>query len=79
MKYRIQKIIILEELENETVKDIIYQELDEQEFLVHYLKDPMMSYWVTDDNNIKRHYKNGKLVVTIENGIVTNHGLKTYP
>ena len=67
MKYRIQKIIILEELENETVKDIIYQELDEQEFLVHYLKDPNLSYWKIDGST-KYHYKNNKLIATVKDG-----------
>lgn len=79
MKYKIQNIIILEELENETVHDIIYHELDEQEFLVEYLKNPRLAYWKIEDNGTKHHYKDGKLMVTIRDGIVVNHTMKKYP
>lgn len=79
MKYKIQNIIILEELENETVHDIIYHELDEQEFLVEYLKNPRLIYWQIEDDGTKHHYKDGKLMVTIRDGIVVNHTMKKYP
>jgi hypothetical protein len=61
MKYKIQQIIILEELENETVKDIVLKEFTEQEFLVEYLKNPRLTYWKIDDSGNKFYYKNGEL------------------
>jgi hypothetical protein len=79
MKYQISEHVIIEETPDAIIKDIIYHELDEQEFLVEYLKNPRLTYWVTDDDNIKRHYKNGILMASIENGVVTNHSMKTYP
>jgi hypothetical protein len=79
MKYRIPEHVIIEQNDTETIKDIIYHELDEQEFLVEYLRNPKLTYWVTDDDNIKRHYKNGILMASIENGVVTNHSMKNYP
>ena len=79
MKYKIQNTIILEELENETVHDIIYHELTEQEFLMKYLKNPRLTYWQIEDDGTKHHYRDGKLMVTIRDGIVANHSMKTYP
>jgi len=79
MKYKIQNIIILEELENETVHDIIYHELTEQEFLMKYLKNPRLTYWQIEDDGTKHHYRDGKLMVTIRDGIVVNHTMKKYP
>ena len=67
-------------MDNEIIKDIVYHELTEQEFLIHYLKDPKLAYWTVEDNNIKKFYKHGRLMATIENGVVTNHtSIKNYP
>jgi hypothetical protein len=80
MKYQIPEHIIIEQNDTETIKDIIYHELDEQEFLVEYLKNPRLAYWTVDeDSNTKQHYKNGSLMVTIRDGIVVNHTIKKYP
>ena len=79
MKYRIPEHVIIEETPDAIIKDIIYHELDEQEFLVEYLRNPRLTYWVTDDQGTKYHYKNGILMASIENGVVTNHSMKTYP
>jgi len=73
MKYRIPETIIIEQKENETIKDIIYHELTEQEFLVEYLKNPKLAYWQDYPNGTREHYKNGKLMVTIKDSIVVNH------
>jgi hypothetical protein len=73
MKYRIPEVIIIEQNDTETIKDIIYHELTEQEFLVEYLRNPRLTYWVAEEDGTKHHYKNGRLVVTIKNGVVVNH------
>jgi hypothetical protein len=73
MKYRIPEHITIQTIDNETIKDIIYHELDEQEFLVEYLKNPKLAYWIIDDFGVKKHYKNGELQVTIDGDNVTNH------
>lgn len=62
MKYKIPQTIILEELENETIKDIVFNELNEQEFLVHYLKNPRLTYLKIDDMGNRFYYKNGELI-----------------
>jgi len=73
MKYQIQETIIVEENDTETVKDFVYRNLTEQEFLVEYLRNPKLAYWVLENENTKQYYKNGKLMVTIRDGVVTNH------
>ena len=73
MKYRIPETIILQTIDNETIKDIVYHELNEQEFLVEYLKNPKLSYWQDHPDGTKQHYKNGKLMVTIFGDQITNH------
>jgi hypothetical protein len=73
MKYRIPEHIIIEETPDAVIKDIIYHELNEQEFLIHYLQDPLLSYWQDHDDGTRQHYNKGKLVVTIKNGVVVNH------
>jgi hypothetical protein len=80
MKYTIPETIVISKIGHEEVRDIIYHELTEQEFLVEYLKNPNLAYWTTDDdNNTKRHYKNGLLMATVRDGIVINHSMKKYP
>lgn len=73
MKYRIPETIIIEENDTEMIKDVIYHELTEPEFLVEYLKNPLLSYWKEHDCGMRQHYKNGKLMVTIKDSIVINH------
>jgi hypothetical protein len=79
MKYRIPEVIIIEQNDTETIKDIIYHELDEAEFLIEYLRNPRLSYWTADDQGTKYHYKNGKLMATVKDGVVINHSMKNYP
>jgi len=79
MKYQIPEHIIIEQNDTETIKDIIYHELDEQEFLVEYLKNPKLTYWQIVNDTTKHHYKNGNLMVTVKDGMITNHTLKKYP
>jgi len=73
MKYRIPEHIIIEETDAGTIKDIIFHELSEQEFLVEYLKNPKLNYWQDHPDGTKQHYKNGKLMVTIFENQVINH------
>jgi hypothetical protein len=73
MKYRIPETIIIEQNDTEIIKDIIYHELNEAEFLVEYLRNPRLSYWQDYPNGTKEHYKNGRLMVTIRDSIVVNH------
>jgi len=75
MKYRIPEHITIQTIDNETIKDIIYHELNEQEFLVEYLRNPRLSYWKDYPDGTKEHYKNGKLMATIKDSIVVNHSL----
>lgn len=80
MKYQIPEHIIIEQNDTETIKDIIYHELTEQEFLMKYLKNPRLAYWTVDeDTGTKHHYRDGRLMVTIRDGIVVNHTMKKYP
>ncbi len=74
MRYRIQNIVILEELENgDTVRDIVYEELTEQEFLIRYLADPDLVYWAYHDDGSRDMYRKGKHYATIHaDGTVTN-------
>jgi hypothetical protein len=67
MKYQISEHITIQTIDNETIKDIVFHELTEQEFLVHYLKDPNLSYWKIDGDT-KYHYKNNKLIATVKDG-----------
>jgi len=69
MKYKIEKVIIIEENGNDTVKEIVYQHIDEQEFLVELLKNPKLTYWAEDDYGTKIHYRNGKKWWHNKNGI----------
>lgn len=73
MKYRIPETIIIEQNDTETVKDIIYHELTEEEFLVEYLKNPRLAYWVSEDDGTKHHYKNGRLMASVKDSMVINH------
>ena len=66
MKYKIQNIIILEELENETVHDIVYHELTEQEFLVKYLQNPDLIYWAIHDDGSKDMYRKGSHIASVD-------------
>lgn len=62
MKYRIPEHITIQTIDNETIKDIIFHELDESEFLVHYLKDPELTYTKILDDGTRLHYLQGRLV-----------------
>lgn len=73
MKYRIPETIIIEQNDTETIKDVIFHELDEQEFLVEYLRNPRLSYWQDHPDGTRQHYKNNKLMVTIFGDQVINH------
>lgn len=73
MKYRIPEHIIISQTDTETVKDIIYHELTEAEFLVEYLKNPRLTYWQDYDDGTRQNYKNGKLMFTIKDNVVVNH------
>lgn len=73
MKYRIPETIIIEQNDTETVKDIVFKELDEQEFLVELLKNPQMPYWATAEDGTRSYYKNGKLLATVKGSTVINH------
>ena len=66
MKYKVQNIIILEELENETVHDIVYQELTEQEFLVKYLQNPDLIYWAIHDDGTRDMYRKGYHIARVD-------------
>ena len=73
MRYKIQNIIVLEELENETVHDIVYLDLNEQEFLVKYLQNPDVIYWAIHDDGTRDFYRKGKHMVSVDIiGNITN-------
>jgi hypothetical protein len=73
MKYRIPEYIVIEQNDNETVKDIIYHEFNEQEFLIKFLQNPRLSYWKDSPDGTKQHYRNGELQVTIKDSVVINN------
>jgi hypothetical protein len=73
MKYKIQNIVVLEELDGVEIRDIVYQELNEQEFLVKYLQNPNLMYWAIHDDGSKDYYRDGKHMANIDaSGKATN-------
>jgi hypothetical protein len=66
MKYKIQNIIILEELDGVEIRDIVYQELTEQEFLIKYLQNPSLIYWQIHDDGSRDYYRNNKHTASID-------------
>lgn len=73
MKYKIQNIIILEQLDGVEVRDIVYQELTEEEFLVRYLQNPELVYWAIHDDGTRDMYRKNKHYATVHpDGTVTN-------
>ena len=73
MKYRIPETIIIQQDNNEIIKDVIYHEMEELEFFTEYLKNPKLAYWTIDEQGIRKHYRNGELQVTIDGDKITNH------
>lgn len=73
MKYRIPEHVIISQTDTEIIKDIIYHELTEAEFLVEYLRNPKLTYWQDHPDGTRQNYKNGKLMVTIFENQVINH------
>jgi hypothetical protein len=73
MKYKIQNVVVLEVLDGVEIRDIIYEELSEQEFLVKYLQNPDLMYWVIHDDGTRDFYRNGKHMANVDvNGLATN-------
>lgn len=75
MKYKIPNHVIVEQKDKETIKDIVYNELNEQEFLVEYLKNPRLNYWKIYSDSHREMYSDGLLMVTIKDSIVVNHAV----
>jgi len=55
MKYRIPEHIIISQTDTEIIKDIVYHELTEAEFLVEYLRNPGLTYWQDHPDGTKHH------------------------
>jgi hypothetical protein len=73
MKYKIQNVVVLEELDGVEIRDIVYEELSEQEFLVKYLQNPDLMYWAIHDDGTRDFYRNGKHMANVDvNGLATN-------
>lgn len=73
MKYKIQNIIILEELDGVEIRDIVYQDVSEEEFLLKYLQNPNLVYWAYHDDGSRDMYRKGKHYATVHaDGTVTN-------
>lgn len=75
MKYRIPEHILLQTIDNEQIKDVIFHELTEAEFLVEYLKNPSLNYWKIYSETHREMYSDGHLMVTIQDSIITNHAV----
>ena len=66
MKYKIQNTVIIEEKDGVEVRDIVYEELNEQDFLVKYLQNPSLIYWQLHDDGSRDYYRNGRHTASID-------------
>jgi hypothetical protein len=73
MKYKVQNTIVVENIDGVEIRDIVYQELTEQEFLVKYLQNPDLIYWQIYDDGTRDYYRNNKLTARVDvNGNAKN-------
>jgi len=73
MKYKIQNTQVIEEKDGVEIRDIVYEDLTEQEFLVKYLQNPSLIYWQLHDDGSRDYYRNGKHMANVDvNGLATN-------
>jgi len=66
MKYKIQNTVVIDEQDGVEIRDIIYEELNEQEFLVKYLQNPSLIYWQLHDDGSRDYYRNGQHTANID-------------
>ena len=73
MKYTIRETIEFETKHHGTVRDFVYTDVTEQEFLIKYLQNPRMNYVTEDDLGVKRYYNRGELEITRDGNNIINH------
>jgi len=73
MKYKIQDTITVIDEHGQEIREIIYNEFTEQEFLIKYLKNPDLMYWQIHDDGSRDYYRKNKHMATVDaQGNVTN-------
>ena len=73
MKYKIQEVITISSDDDVEIRDIIYHDLTEQEFLVRYLANPDLVYWAIHDDGTRDMYRKNKHMARVHpDGSVTN-------